>query len=86
MACGIPVIASNTIPVKRIINEEICGSTFKDGDQKDLAKAIIDMHNINNLFGENGKKAILSKYNWEIDEKKLTRVVDKVMEKGCGGL
>lgn len=86
MACGIPVIASNTIPMKRIINEEMCGSTFKDGDQKDLVKAIIDMHNFNNSFGKNGEKAILSKYNWEIDEKKLIRVVEKVMKRGCGSL
>lgn len=86
MACGIPVIASNTIPMKRIINEEMCGSTFKAGDQKDLAKSIIDMHNFNNLYGKNGEKAILSKYNWEIEEKKLIKVVCKVMEKGCGSL
>jgi glycosyltransferase involved in cell wall biosynthesis len=67
MACGIPVIASNAIPMNRIIAEEKCGKVFKNGDNTDLVRVLIELYKNEDCYGENGKRAVLKKYNWEID-------------------
>ena len=76
MACGVPVIASDAGPMKRIITEERCGLTFRSGDSMDLSSAIININKDNKNYGRNGIDAIQKKYNWEIDEKKMLSIID----------
>ena len=81
MALGIPVIASDSIPMKRIITREKCGLFFKSRDANDLARCLIDLYCLDliNYFGNNGKKAVINKYNWKKDEKKLIKVIEKLL-------
>ncbi|HET6464274.1 MAG TPA: methyltransferase domain-containing protein [Nitrospiria bacterium] len=77
MGCGLPVIASDSIPMKRVIKETRCGEIFKSGDSKDLARAILKIDQSDSDHGRNGIEAIKRIYNWETDSKNLISVVEK---------
>jgi glycosyltransferase involved in cell wall biosynthesis len=77
MGWGLPVIASNAVPMKRIIEEESCGVTFESGDSHSLADAIIGVHRSEVDYGKNGSSAVTARYNWKKDEERLLRVVDR---------
>ena len=81
MACGIPIIASDAVPMKRILSEERCGKAFKSGNANSLAEAMIDIHHDPGTMGECGKAAILEKYNWERDAEAMIDVVKSIGEK-----
>ena len=77
MASGIPVIASNFPLWKSIIDEVRCGTTVDPMQPQAIADAInnyIKHPETARKHGENGKKAILQKYNWSIEEKKLIEI------------
>jgi glycosyltransferase involved in cell wall biosynthesis len=76
MACGIPVIASDADPMKRIIKEERCGLTFRSGNSMDLSVAIINIYKDNIIYGRNLIESLHKIYNWEIDEKKMLSLID----------
>jgi glycosyltransferase involved in cell wall biosynthesis len=75
MGCGIPVIASDSIPLKRILEEEHCGLTFKSDNASDLIRIIIELYTSENTYGKNGMNAVRMKYNWDEDEKRLINVI-----------
>jgi|WetSurMetagenome_2_1015567.scaffolds.fasta_scaffold79231_2 glycosyltransferase involved in cell wall biosynthesis len=75
MACGIPVVAAASAPMKRVIDSERCGEVFESGDVQGLANAIIKIKKSNFDYGANGKKAVIEKYNWSMDEKRLLEVI-----------
>jgi len=83
MSAGLPVIASDFNSWREIIEGNNCGICVNPLDPKEIADAI--KYIINNpkeakQMGENGKKAILEKYNWSIEEKKLFRVYNKLLK------
>ena len=74
MSSGIPVIASNFPLWREIVEGNDCGLCVNPLDPKAIAAAIDFI--INNperarQMGENGKRAVLEKYNWGIEEAKL---------------
>jgi glycosyltransferase involved in cell wall biosynthesis len=81
MGCGIPVIASDSIPMKRILEEEKCGLTFRSGDDSDLSRIIVELNNSDNTYGSNGISAVKQKYNWDEDEKRLINVIKSTSHK-----
>lgn len=74
MAAGIPVIASNFHLWKKIIEENNCGICVNPYCIEEITNAI-EFYKTNNAkmreMGNNGRKAILEKYNWQIEEQKL---------------
>ncbi len=81
MGHGLGVLASNAAPLQRIIEEEKCGMVFQSGDPEDFARQLIAMGKSATPFGENGKKAILNKYNWQNDEKRLLFLTENIRKK-----
>ena len=77
MLAGIPVIATD-IPFWREIIENVeCGLLVQYDDPKKIAKAIdwiISHPKEAEIMGRNGRKAVLEKYNWEQEEKKLIKL------------
>lgn len=69
MACGLPVVASNFPSISAIVTDANCGLLIDP--LASLTEAVSSIqywwHNkaIPQTLGENGRKAILSKYNWE---------------------
>ena len=81
MAMGKPVIATNCRPLKRIISECKCGVIIPSGDHERMASAIITLYNDKEYarrLGENGKEAVIRRYNWEIEAKKLRKLYEEL--------
>lgn len=78
MGCGIPVVSSDAPPMKKILEKNQCGITFKGGDAEDLARTVVEVYKSTFDFGVNGKKAVRRRYNWQEDEKKLIDVINNI--------
>jgi len=78
---GLPIIASNFPLWKEIIEGNNCGICVNPLNPKEIAKAIeylIEHPNEAKIMGENGRKAVLEKYNWENESKKLLEVYEEL--------
>ena len=80
MKSGLAVVASNALPMDRIIKEASCGVTFRNGDIKDLAEKIIDLLLKKDLsdISQNGKKMFKEKYNWDIDNARMIKSIEEI--------
>ena len=83
MNAGIPVII-NKIPLwEEIVLKENCGLSVDITNKKEFAKAInflLENPEQARKMGENGKKAVLEKYNWDTEKKKLLKVYQKILK------
>lgn len=82
MSAGLPVIASNFPEWKHIIEKNNCGVCVDPcnlNEIKEAIKYLIDHPNEAAQMGENGRKAVLNKYNWSIEEQKLLSVYKKII-------
>jgi len=82
MAAGIPVISSDIKLWKEIVESNNCGICVDPLDPKEIAKAInkIIKNNVKaDQMGENGRKAVVEKYNWSIEEQKLYQIYQKTL-------
>jgi glycosyltransferase involved in cell wall biosynthesis len=77
MAFGLSVLASDAIPIKRILEEEKCGRTFRNGDVDDFVQKLEDIYYSKIDLGRNGREAVRKKYNWNVDSKRLFDVIKK---------
>lgn len=76
MAAGIPVIASDFPLWREIVDGAQCGLCVDPLSPKTIAGAIdylVSNPEVAQRMGENGRKAILEKYNWPIQAEKLTK-------------
>lgn len=84
MAAGLPVIASNFPLWKEIVEENMCGICVNPLKQKEIAKALkylMEHPKLRKKMGENGRKAVLEKYNWEQESKKLLNLYDDMLDR-----
>ena len=77
MGFGIPIVASDATPMKRILEESQSGLTFKSDDHKDLARVVTKVYVKDSSYWKQGIEAVKSKYNWEIEEKRLIEVIQR---------
>ncbi len=83
MAAGLPVIASSFPLWKEIIEGNNCGLTVNPLNPREIAKAVeylIEHPDEARKMGENGRKAVLEKYNWETESKKLISVYENLLK------
>jgi len=76
-----PLLVSNCIPQQKIIEEEECGLVFKSGDSINFKDKIIELYKNEKLrkeMGENGKIAVMKKYNLEVASKNIIRFYDGI--------
>jgi glycosyltransferase involved in cell wall biosynthesis len=74
MSAGIPVIASNFPLWREIIEVNDCGICIDPLDPTAIAAAIdrlVANPREAQRMGENGRKAVLDRYNWPVEEEKL---------------
>jgi glycosyltransferase involved in cell wall biosynthesis len=74
MSSSIPVIGSNFPLWREIIEGNRCGVCIDPLDPKAIAAAIdclVTHPDIAKSMGENGRKAVLEKYNWDVQAAKL---------------
>ncbi|MDD5571453.1 MAG: glycosyltransferase family 4 protein [Bacteroidales bacterium] len=81
MSAGIPVIASNFPLWKEIIEGNNCGICVDPLNSKEIADAVnylLSNDKIAEEMGKNGRNAVIEKYNWNIEEKKLIEIYNKI--------
>jgi len=79
MGVGLPVIVSDFPELKKIVEGNRCGICVNPLEPKEIAKAVeylIEHPEEAKEMGENGRKAVLEKYNWENESKKLLKVYE----------
>lgn len=81
MAAGLPVIASNFPLWEEIIDKNKCGICVNPENPEEIAGAIsflFENPSVAKKMGENGKEAVLNKYNWELESNKLIRFYNSI--------
>lgn len=82
MAVGLPVITSNFKLYKDVVEIENCGICVNPLDPQEISDTIIYIINHPKeakRMGQNGKKAVLNRYNWKIEEEKLLSVYEELI-------
>ena len=77
MQVGLPVICTDFVLWKEIVDNWHCGICIPPGDVDALQKAMqymIDNPDKAKEMGENGRRAVLEEFNWGIEEKKLLKL------------
>lgn len=83
MSAGIPVIVSNFPLLISIIENSRCGICVDPLNPVEIANAIkkiIEDPNEAKQMGENGRRAIEEKYNWEMEEGKILKLYEELSE------
>ncbi len=79
MYAGVPVIASNCIPIERIIKETQSGVIFPSEDDDRLAEILDTLDpDQRKTWGINGRQWVKKKYNWAYDSKNLIKIYEKL--------
>jgi len=81
MSAGLPIITSNFLLWKEIVEGNNCGICVNPLEPKEIANAveyIINYPTEAEQMGQNGKKAVIEKYNWNVEEKKLFKIYEKL--------
>jgi glycosyltransferase involved in cell wall biosynthesis len=81
MLAGIPVICTDFILWKEIIKNNECGICVSPKNIREISDAInylFDNPKIAQKMGENGRKAVLEKYNWNFEEIELLKLYSKL--------
>lgn len=81
MAAGLPVIASNFPLWQSIVHGAQCGICVDPSSPTAIQQAILRMMDDPvgcRRMGENGRRAVLERYNWASEEKKLLRLYQEI--------
>lgn len=79
MSSGIPVVSSNFELWKDIVENNNCGICVDPEKPEEIATAVnylVDNPELAKQMGNNGRKMIEEKYNWEIEKRKLIGVYE----------
>lgn len=83
MSAGVPVVASNFPMWREIIEGNECGVCVDPLNSQEIGSAITTIVENDELaykMSLNGKKAVIEKYNWTIEEKKLLSIYHEILE------
>ncbi len=84
MAAGIPVIASDFPLWRKIIVGNQCGLCVDPMDPAAIARAIdhlVQHPDEAHQMGENGRRAVLSQFNWAVEEAKLLDLYHQILKR-----
>lgn len=82
MACGLPIICSNTGSIHGIVSRHACGISVDPTSAEETADALVRMLVDKSFWltcSRNGRLAVREKYNWAEEEKKLTAVYESAL-------
>lgn len=75
------VLASDFVEIRKVVNQSNCGVLVDPESVKDITNSIIKLfENEDKMLkmGGRGHSAILNKYNWANEEKKLLKLIDDI--------
>ncbi len=76
-----PVVATDCIPLQRIINDAQCGIICRSGDPKSMSEAILTLYHDPDLrrrMGIAGHQAIQQRYSWDHTAQGLVRLYQEL--------
>lgn len=81
MSLGLPIIASDVTPVRRVLGETGAGVTFRDRDSADLTRVLRTFHEDpgRSNMGRAGIQAVRTRYHWEQDAERLHAALRRVV-------
>ncbi len=82
MLVGLPVIASNFPLYRAVVEPSQCGLLVDPTRPQEIAQAmeyLIEHPQEAQQMGENGRRAVRDKYNWEAESQKLLHIYDTVL-------
>ncbi|MCP4883398.1 MAG: glycosyltransferase family 4 protein [Flavobacteriales bacterium] len=82
MAFGLPIIGSDFGHIKDYIEKDSCGITVSPDDTESIGAAVLSLlkdHDLYQKLSENGLKASLTKYRWELEFDKLLEYYKKAL-------
>lgn len=82
MSAGLPVIASDFPLWREIVEGNRCGICVNPTSPQEIARAVNQLISDNEAaanMGENGKRAVLTTYNWNSEEKKLLNLYAEII-------
>lgn len=80
MMCSKPIIMNSETTASQIVLHEKCGLAVPYGNVDAIKEAILKLQNDPNLrtkLGENGRKAYITKYSWDIMASRLVKTYDQ---------
>jgi len=84
MLVGLPVVASDFPLYREVVETHHCGLTVDPTQPEDIARAmeyLIEHPREARQMGENGRRAVLEKYNWEQESRKLLQIYEAVLKR-----
>lgn len=82
MACGIPILAEDFIELQSIVNDTHCGLLVDSSRSSEISKAVLRLladQEKGLKMGENGRKAVTGRYNFEEELKKLIFLYKEIL-------
>jgi len=88
MAQKKPVIATNSKALKQIVESCHCGMVYDHRNHFQLANLIIKLkdRSLCHRLGQSGYDAVKTKFNWDVDEKRLLSAILYLSKKGNSAL
>ena len=84
MAAGLPVIASNFPLWREIVEGNECGLTVDPLNPQEIAEVIeylLEHPDLRRKMGENGRRAVEEKYNWEKEGRRLLKLYEELLKR-----
>ena len=82
MALGLPVLATDMKPVRRIVEQEKCGVIVPlNSSYEAVADTILELKNSPEKrieMGKNGRNAVLRRYNWDVEFREVLSTFDRL--------
>jgi glycosyltransferase involved in cell wall biosynthesis len=82
MACGVPVIASDTIGISEVVNAARCGVLVKPGDPDAIVRATLQILAdpiLAREMGMRGREAAVERYSWRARSRQRREVIEQAI-------
>jgi len=80
MMAGVPVLATDMKPIRKIIQETNCGLIIPNTPQAvaDLILKLKKSPTLRHQMGQNGLWATATKYNWSVESETITKTIERL--------
>jgi len=81
MMCSKPILVNDDTSMAELVRKEECGLVVPYGDVSATKNAVLTLKGdtvLRKFLGENGRRAYESEYNWDIMEKRLLELYEKL--------
>lgn len=85
MAAGLPIVVADFPSWKALVGSARCGVTVDPTQPEEIARGVeslLDHPEERRRMGENGQRAVLECYNWEVEAKALLSLYEQILGEG----